>query len=90
MSDISITEKYDEMVENPAIRKTKASARDLFTTIAELQFESGYPYLLFEDTANKWNPIKGRINMSNLCQPGDTRILTPGGYRTMYDLWLEG
>lgn len=90
MSDISINEKYDEMVENPAIRKTKASARDLFTTIAELQFESGYPYLLFEDTANKWNPIKGRINMSNLCQPGDTRILTPGGYRTMYDLWLEG
>ena len=49
MSDISINEHYDEMVDNTRIRKTKASARRLFTTIAELQFESGYPYLMFED-----------------------------------------
>lgn len=67
MSDISINEHYDEMVENPRIRKTKASSRRLFTTIAELQFESGYPYLMFEDTTNQWNNINGRINMSNLC-----------------------
>ena len=32
-----------------------------------MQFESGYPYIMFEDTVNKANPIKGRINMSNLC-----------------------
>ena len=67
MSDISITEKYEEMVDNPEIRKKKISARDLFQTIAELQFESGYPYIVYEDTVNKVNPIEGRINMSNLC-----------------------
>lgn len=83
MADISINEKYDEMVENPAIRKTKASARDLFTTIAELQFESGYPYLLFEDTANKWNPIKGRINMSNLCSE-ITQVNSPATFSDGY------
>ena len=67
MSDISITEKYHEMVENPDIRKTKIKARRLFQVISEISMESGYPYLLFEDTATKANPLNGRINMSNLC-----------------------
>ena len=67
MADISITEKYAEMVDNPQIKKTKISARELFQTIAELQFESGYPYIVYEDTVNNVNPIEGRINMSNLC-----------------------
>lgn len=66
-SDISVTEKYHEMVANPEISKKKIDARRFFQTLAELQFESGYPYVLFEDTANKSNPIAGRINMSNLC-----------------------
>src|SRR5690606_19096442 len=65
--DISVTEKYREMVDDPRIKKTKINAREFFQTIAEIQFESGYPYIMFEDTVNKANPIKGRINMSNLC-----------------------
>ncbi|MFF2370864.1 class 1b ribonucleoside-diphosphate reductase subunit alpha [Agromyces sp. NPDC058110] len=65
--DISVTEKYREMVDNPRIKKTKINAREFFQTLAEIQFESGYPYIVFEDTVNKANPIKGRINMSNLC-----------------------
>jgi ribonucleoside-diphosphate reductase alpha chain len=67
MSDISVTDKYQEMVDNPKIRKSKIKARDLFQRIAELQFESGYPYIVYEDTVNNANPIEGRINMSNLC-----------------------
>ena len=67
MSDISVTEKYQEMVDNPEIRKSKIKARVLFERIAELQFESGYPYIVYEDTVNDANPIDGRINMSNLC-----------------------
>lgn len=66
-SEISITEKYEELSKNPKITKRKIKAREFFKTIAEIQFESGYPYILFEDTANKANPIDGRINMSNLC-----------------------
>lgn len=66
-SDISVTEKYQEMVENPEIKKRKISARRFFQTLAEIQFESGYPYIVFEDTVNNANPIDGRISMSNLC-----------------------
>ncbi|AQX82052.1 class 1b ribonucleoside-diphosphate reductase subunit alpha [Plantibacter sp. MCCC 1A11337] len=65
--DISVSEKYHEMVDDSRIKKTKINAREFFQTIAEIQFESGYPYIVFEDTVNKANPIKGRINMSNLC-----------------------
>jgi ribonucleoside-diphosphate reductase alpha chain len=67
MMDISITEKYQEMVDDSRIKKTKIKARELFQRIAELQFESGYPYIVYEDTVNESNPIEGRINMSNLC-----------------------
>ena len=67
MSDISITEKYHEMVDDARIKKSKIKARELFERIAELQFESGYPYIVYEDTVNNANPIEGRINMSNLC-----------------------
>jgi ribonucleoside-diphosphate reductase alpha chain len=65
--DISVTEKYQEMVDDARIKKTKIKARQLFERIAELQFESGYPYIMYEDTVNKANPVEGRINMSNLC-----------------------
>jgi ribonucleoside-diphosphate reductase alpha chain len=65
--DVPISENYRAMVDDSRIKKTKIKARDFFTTIAEIQFESGYPYIVFEDTVNKANPIKGRINMSNLC-----------------------
>ncbi|WP_458352054.1 class 1b ribonucleoside-diphosphate reductase subunit alpha [Pacificispira sp. HM-600] len=65
--DISVTEKYREMVDDARIKKTKINAREFFQTLAEIQFESGYPYIMFEDTVNAANPIKGRINMSNLC-----------------------
>lgn len=66
-SEISVTEKYDEMVDDKRIRKSKVNAREFFQTIAEIQFESGYPYVMFEDTVNRMNPVAGRINMSNLC-----------------------
>ena len=66
-SDISVTEKYAEMVDDKRIKKRKINAREFFQTIAEIQFESGYPYIMFEDTVNRANPVHGRITMSNLC-----------------------
>lgn len=66
-ADIDVSEKYYEMVDNASIRKTKINAREFFQTLAELQFESGYPYVMFEDTVNRANPIKGKITHSNLC-----------------------
>ncbi|WP_433630376.1 class 1b ribonucleoside-diphosphate reductase subunit alpha [Nocardia sp. CA-120079] len=66
-ADINVTEKYYEMVDDKRIRKSKIKAREFFQTIAELQFESGYPYIMFEDTVNRANPIAGKITHSNLC-----------------------
>ncbi len=66
-ADISISEKYEEMLADERIRRTFINPREFFQTLAEIQFESGYPYIMFEDTVNRANPIQGRINMSNLC-----------------------
>ncbi|MGW6421232.1 class 1b ribonucleoside-diphosphate reductase subunit alpha [Nocardia sp. NPDC055053] len=66
-ADVDVTEKYYEMVDDKRIRKSKIKAREFFQTIAELQFESGYPYIMFEDTVNRANPVKGKITHSNLC-----------------------
>ncbi|WP_336983709.1 MULTISPECIES: class 1b ribonucleoside-diphosphate reductase subunit alpha [unclassified Cedecea] len=65
--DISVNDLYQQMVEDDRIRKSWINARDFFQTLAEIQFESGYPYIMFEDTVNRANPVAGRINMSNLC-----------------------
>jgi ribonucleoside-diphosphate reductase alpha chain len=78
--DISVTEKYQEMVDNAEIKKTKIKARVLFERIAELQFESGYPYIMYEDTVNNSNPVAGRINMSNLCSE-ILQVNTPSTYK---------
>ncbi|ASE10593.1 class 1b ribonucleoside-diphosphate reductase subunit alpha [Kocuria rhizophila] len=66
-ADVNVSEKYHEMVDDSRITKTKINAREFFQTVAEVQFESGYPYIMFEDTVNRANPIDGKIIMSNLC-----------------------
>jgi len=77
--DLSVSEKYHEMVADGRIRKAKINARAFFQTLAEVQFESGYPYVMFEDNVNRANPIAGRINMSNLCSE-ILQVNTPSRY----------
>lgn len=83
MSEISITEMYEELLMNPNIRKLKRiNARKLYTEIKKSQFESGYPFEMFDDNVNEKNPLKnvGRVKMSNLCteilQVQTTSIIT--------------
>ncbi|BDZ42976.1 ribonucleoside-diphosphate reductase subunit alpha 2 [Paraoerskovia sediminicola] len=78
-ADISVTEKYYEMVDDARITKTKIKARHFFQTLAELQFESGYPYVMFEDTVNRANPIAGKVTHSNLCSE-ILQVSTPSTY----------
>lgn len=66
-SYLDITAEYDKLVADPRIKKTKIKARDLENEISKLQQESGYPYIVNIDTANRANPIDGKIIMSNLC-----------------------
>ncbi|SOC05554.1 ribonucleoside-diphosphate reductase class Ib alpha subunit [Ureibacillus xyleni] len=70
MSEISISEMYYELLDNPNIRKLKRlNARKLYTEVKKAQFESGYPFEIFDDNVNDVHPLKamGRVKMSNLC-----------------------
>lgn len=78
-ADVNVSENYADMVEDPRIKKQKINARAFFQTIAEIQFESGYPYIMFEDTVNRANPIKGHITHSNLCSE-ILQVSTPSEY----------
>ena len=80
-SECSVTDNYDKWVGDERITKTKIKAREFFRAMSEVQFESGYPYVLFEDTANRSHTMKhvGRINMSNLCSE-ILQVNTPSAY----------
>jgi len=66
-SYVNVTQLYDEMVSNDEIKKYKINARELEQEISKLQQESGYPYVVNVDVANRENPVYGDIIMSNLC-----------------------
>lgn len=66
-SYVDITEEYEKMVANPAIKKRAIKVQDLEESISKLSQESGYPYILNVDKANKKHPIAGKVIMSNLC-----------------------
>ncbi|MCY9593030.1 class 1b ribonucleoside-diphosphate reductase subunit alpha [Paenibacillus chitinolyticus] len=70
MSEISISEMYYELLDNPNVRKIKRiNARKLYTEVKKAQFESGYPFEVFDDQVNEKHPLRnlGRVKMSNLC-----------------------
>jgi ribonucleoside-diphosphate reductase alpha chain len=56
-------------------------ARDLWEQIAFAAWRCADPGVQYDDTINSWHtcPQSGRINASNPCVTGDTRVLTPGG-----------
>lgn len=78
---LNISDIYREAVDNPKIKKKKTDPRKFLNTLAELQTESGYPYILFEDAANRASNVEGKISMSNLC----TEILQPQTESTLRD-----
>jgi ribonucleoside-diphosphate reductase alpha chain len=60
---------------------SRVSARKLFKHILTCQSETGFPYMLYKDHANRKSNQKnlGTIRSSNLCVSGDTYILTKQG-----------
>ena len=69
LDDMDMNEMYEELVDNPNVKKKKIDARELLVKISQSQKESGYPYLFFKDNANKEHALKeiGDIKFSNLC-----------------------
>lgn len=70
MSDFDFTSRYQELVDNPNIRKlARISATKLYNDVKKTQIESGYPFEMYIDTVNEDHPLKnmGKVRMSNLC-----------------------
>lgn len=69
LDDININEWYDKFVENENVIKHKINAREMLNLIAQIQLQSGYPYIMYKDNANKNHALNelGEIKMSNLC-----------------------
>jgi len=65
---------------NGKVGKT-IKARDLWDQIAFAAWRCADPGVQYDSTINDWHtcPASGRINASNPCVTGDTRVLTPGG-----------
>jgi ribonucleoside-diphosphate reductase alpha chain len=76
--------KYER--EGKARRTIKA--QQLFMAIVKSQIETGTPYILFKDAANKKSNQQnvGTIKSSNLCVAPDTMILTDKGYYPISEL----
>ena len=69
LDEMDMDEMYDRLVEHPQVKKRKLDARQLLVRIAQVQKESGYPYLFFKDNANKDHALRqlGSVKFSNLC-----------------------
>lgn len=88
---VQVTDKFMNAVENdemwvlkgrkdPSVNK-ELPAREIFNKIAEIAWYCGDPGLQFADRMNRDNPVPslGRIETTNPCFTGDTRIYTPDG-----------
>lgn len=66
----------------------RLNARDLEHQIAKATWFSGDPGMQYSTTINDWNvtPKDGRINASNPCVTGDTRIITINGTFSIREL----
>jgi ribonucleoside-diphosphate reductase alpha chain len=69
LDDMDIDRMYEALVAHPEVKKRPLSARSMLTRIAQTQFESGYPYIVYRSNANDQHALKGigSIKMSNLC-----------------------
>ncbi|MEC1940368.1 class 1b ribonucleoside-diphosphate reductase subunit alpha [Bacillus velezensis] len=69
LDEMDMGEMYDQLVDNPAVRKDKIDARKLLEKLAVLRSESGYPYIMFEGNVNAEhaNNHVSKVKFSNLC-----------------------
>ena len=83
---------YEKYERDGKARKT-IKAQDLWFEILEAQTETGTPYMLFKDHANRKSNQKnlGTIKSSNLCCiAADQRVPTQKGMLTIGELYRDG
>lgn len=92
LADMDMNVMYDKLIANDNVKKKQIivndrvlDGRDILNRIAITQLESGYPYMMYKDNANKFHALRGlgQVKMSNLCseifQVQDTSIITDYG-----------
>ncbi|PRO41455.1 ribonucleotide-diphosphate reductase subunit alpha [Bacillus sp. LLTC93] len=69
LDEMDIGAMYDELVNNPAVRKERINPRQLLEKMAVLRSESGYPYMMFQDNVNREHALNhiSKVKFSNLC-----------------------
>jgi ribonucleoside-diphosphate reductase alpha chain len=69
LDEMDITDMYEQLVDNPKVRKERVNARKLLEKLASMRYESGYPYIMFQDNVNKVHALNnvGPVKFSNLC-----------------------
>ncbi|MGY4704848.1 class 1b ribonucleoside-diphosphate reductase subunit alpha [Bacillus safensis] len=69
LDEMDIGAMYDQLVNNPAVRKERINPRQLLEKMAVLRSESGYPYMMFQDNVNREHTLNhiSRVKFSNLC-----------------------
>jgi len=77
--------------ENEGKGRVTMEARDLWFQILDSQMETGTPYLLFKDAANRKSNQQnlGVIKSSNLCVSPGTLVLTDHGHQPIYSLCAD-
>lgn len=80
--------KYES--EGKAVKTIKA--RELWDAILDAQIETGNPFMLYKDAANRKSNQQnlGTIKSSNLCITGDQRVVTSDGIFKAKDLNING
>ncbi|MBE3594484.1 MAG: ribonucleoside-diphosphate reductase subunit alpha [Candidatus Carbobacillus altaicus] len=84
----SFREKYEELVRDPNISKKTVPAIEIMKRMMRSQLETGVPYMMYRDAANRMNPNKhaGMIYASNLC----TEIMQNNSATTVIEEMLDG
>lgn len=93
LDELDITSMYDEMANNPAVRKDKINARKLLEKLASMRYESGYPYLMFQDNVNRVhaNNNIATVKFSNLCSEilQASKVSTYGDFGEDSDIGMD-
>jgi ribonucleoside-diphosphate reductase alpha chain len=95
------TDKFDDLYKdyesNGFIKKKTIKAQELILNLLKERAETGRIYIMNIDHCNTHSSFKDKVNMSNLCVAGDTKIKvkitthkeTEGNFTTTYRLPLE-
>lgn len=67
LDEMDMSIMYDELINNEKVKKVKINPRKLLEKIAVTRFESGYPYIMFQDNVNKAHALDEKVKFSNLC-----------------------